>query len=317
MTFVSINPSAGCTVGATIDCNIGALAAGASITYSLVGNIPAATPAGTVFSNTANVTSANDPNSENDSSTTALTVSSVDMGVVKSAPATAVAGTTMSYTVTMTNNGPDAAINARFADPLPPGTTFVSVVQNTGPASFCSGPGIGTQGTVSCSIGVMGGGVSAQFTINVGVGNVASITNTATVSSDSFDPNSMNNSSSASTTVTQTADLSITKTAPATAIAGTNITYTLSVANGGPSSASTVALTDNLPASVTFVSMTAPAGWATNTPAVGSTGTITLEVRDESILPDRDSSQLHGRSQSRERNARGLDHKHGNRSLGR
>src|SRR5207245_9911066 len=63
------------------------------------------------------------------------------------------------------------------------------------------------------------------------------------------------------------ADLSVTKTdSPDPASAGGNLTYTLTVTNGGASDAISVTLTDPLPANTTFVSLTAPAGWAATVP---------------------------------------------------
>src|SRR5439155_21480552 len=71
------------------------------------------------------------------------------------------------------------------------------------------------------------------------------------------------------------ADLAITKTSPASASIGSNISYTVVVTNNGPSAAASVALADTLPAGTTFVSLSAPAGWTATTPAVGGTGTVT------------------------------------------
>ena len=72
------------------------------------------------------------------------------------------------------------------------------------------------------------------------------------------------------------ADLSVTKTGgPNPVTAGGNITYAIGVANGGPSAAASVSLTDTLPANTTFVSFAAPAGWVSTTPSVGGTGTVT------------------------------------------
>src|SRR5260370_632429 len=50
------------------------------------------------------------------------------------------------------------------------------------------------------------------------------------------------------------ADLSITKTAPATVVAGNQLTYTITVTNNGPSNATNVIVTDTLPAGVNFLS---------------------------------------------------------------
>ncbi|HEU5101743.1 MAG TPA: DUF11 domain-containing protein, partial [Roseiflexaceae bacterium] len=57
------------------------------------------------------------------------------------------------------------------------------------------------------------------------------------------------------------ADLSITKTsAPNPATAGANLTYKLTIANAGPSTASNVKVTDTLPAGVAFISVTPSQG---------------------------------------------------------
>jgi uncharacterized repeat protein (TIGR01451 family) len=56
------------------------------------------------------------------------------------------------------------------------------------------------------------------------------------------------------TTVTPVADVGIGKSGPASVLAASNVVYTISVTNFGPSSASGVVVTDSLPATVTFVS---------------------------------------------------------------
>ena len=72
------------------------------------------------------------------------------------------------------------------------------------------------------------------------------------------------------------ADLSVTTSdAPDPVSAGGTITYTLTVANAGPSVASGVQVTDVLPLAATFVSAIGPAGWTLTTPAVGASGTVT------------------------------------------
>ena len=284
MTFVSWNPNPGpmtCTTpapggGGTINCSTAVMAAGASFTYTLVGQIPTGTPSGTVFSNTATISSSNDPNTENNSGTDAVTVSLVDVSVTKIGPATVTAGNPVTYTITVSNGGPDIAMNVVMNDPLPAGTTFISLLQNSGPTATCSTPGAGANGTVTCGIPQLNSGASAQFTLVVSVGNVTSITNTASVTTDSFDTNTANNTSSVTTTVTPSADLAVTKTdTPDPVLAGNNITYTINVTNNGPSDATSVSLTDAIPASTTFVSFTAPAGWMSTTPAVGATGNVT------------------------------------------
>lgn len=76
------------------------------------------------------------------------------------------------------------------------------------------------------------------------------------------------------------ADLAVTKSGPATIIAGNNITYAVTVANNGPFDAQSVTLSDTLPVGTTFVSEaqnTGPAFTCTN-PAVGGTGSVSCAI---------------------------------------
>jgi uncharacterized repeat protein (TIGR01451 family) len=67
----------------------------------------------------------------------------------------------------------------------------------------------------------------------------------------------------------------VAKLGPATAQAGGNVSYALAVANGGPSDAQAVDLSDTIPANTTFVSMAQNSGpaFSLTTPGVGGTGT--------------------------------------------
>lgn len=83
------------------------------------------------------------------------------------------------------------------------------------------------------------------------------------------------------------ADLSITKTTPpGHTFVGSNVTYTITVANGGPDAAGLVTVTDTIPAGSTFVSATASQGTCSQAAGVvtcnlgslasGASATITL-----------------------------------------
>ena len=74
------------------------------------------------------------------------------------------------------------------------------------------------------------------------------------------------------------ANLSITKTGPATVGAGGTVAYVLTAQNLGPTDAQFVAVSDTLPANTTFVSLSSPAGWSCVTPAVGGTGVVTCSA---------------------------------------
>jgi uncharacterized repeat protein (TIGR01451 family) len=84
---------------------------------------------------------------------------------------------------------------------------------------------------------------------------VAALTATATAGSTTTDPNGANNTDTEATTVTTSADLSLTLSdAPDAVTAGTNLTYTATISNAGPSDAIGVSVTLQLPAGTTFVS---------------------------------------------------------------
>jgi uncharacterized repeat protein (TIGR01451 family) len=131
--------------------------------------------------------------------------STADIGVFKQVNAAqSFADRDVTYTITVTNAGPDAAANATLTDMLPGDMTFVSL---SNPAGWsCSTPVVGSGGTIICtnaSLAVTNGQV---FTL---AGHIPSGTldgtdyfNTATVSTSTQDFNNENDSSSADTTVT-------------------------------------------------------------------------------------------------------------------
>ena len=208
-----------------------------------------------------------------------------DLVMSKTAPASAAADTDITYTLTVINLGTDDTSpgNTTVSDPLPAGVTFVSV---TPPGGWtCSNPAVGLNGTVSCSntATALVAGTSATITI---VGHIAPATppgsvlnNTATVN-DPTDPTTENNSATAGTVVSggTSADLVVTKAAPTTIQPGQNITYTFTAGNNGPDDAASASLTDTLPGTETFVSLSAPAGWSCTTPSVGSGGTVNCSI---------------------------------------
>jgi uncharacterized repeat protein (TIGR01451 family) len=98
---------------------------------------------------------------------------------------------TLTYTVVATNNGPNAAPDARLIDTLPAGVTFV------GASAGC----IHSAGQVDCAVGTLAPGASATVTITVTPKAQGVITNTASVGSSAPDPNRSNNTATTETTV--------------------------------------------------------------------------------------------------------------------
>ena len=94
-------------------------------------------------------------------------------------------GDTITFTVTLTNNGPDDATGVRVADLLPPGLTFVSA--NPSQGIYLPASGVWIVGTVTT-------GAPQTLVLTVRVDTPDAQTNTATISAaDQFDPNTGNN----------------------------------------------------------------------------------------------------------------------------
>lgn len=282
MTFVSFTqdsgPTMACTPGATTTCTAATFPSGGTAVFTLVGHIPPGTQSGTSFTNTATIgTKTSDPNPDNDTSSTTLVVQTADVSITKTGPPTANAGTNVSYVITVTNGGPDFANDVSMSDNIPPGSTFFSLTQDTGPPTFCTTPIAGSGGTVTCTfLSPVPNGTTAQFTLVTTIGPGPTVNNTATVTTTSGDPDPNDNSSTATTTVTTTVDVSVTKgAAPPTVANGSNITYTIVVNNAGPSPAPNVTLADSIPANTTFVSLnqSGPA-FSCTTPSAGGTGSV-------------------------------------------
>jgi uncharacterized repeat protein (TIGR01451 family) len=283
-TFNCTNPSVGS--GGTVSCTIATLANGASATFTIVYKVSGTVPNGTMITNSATGSSTTaDPNPNNNTGTSTATAGvSADLSVNNTGAASVNAGSNITYTVTVVNNGPSDAQSVMLSDTVPTNTTFVSGMQTTGPAFTCMNPSVGSGGTVSCSIATLANGASASFTIvnKVGstVANGTMITNSATGSSTTADPNPNNNTGTSTAFVGASADLSVTKTGPATANASNNITYTVSVTNNGPSDAQSVMLSDSAPTNTTFVSemQTVGPAFTCMNPSVGGTGAVSCSI---------------------------------------
>ena len=174
-----------------------------------------------------------------------------DLGVSKTVSnASPAEGDTITYTVTVLNNGPSDATGVTIDDTLPGGLTFVSSAPSQG--TYSSGLGVWTVGTIAS-----GSTATLEITATVDAGtSLSTITNTASVdNADVTDPDPSNNSGSVDLTVSL-AGLEIVKSSDATGPVepGQTITYTLDITNTGTSLMGGISVEDPVPAGTTFVS---------------------------------------------------------------
>ncbi len=290
-TFVSVAATGG-TGGWTcapssISCSIGTFAAGASTTFTVVVNVNNTTPSGTLITDTANVSSSTtDPNPTSNVATATVVVATAgqaDLAVTKiGTPNPVLAGNTITYTITVTNNGPATATGVSLVDTLPANTTFTSITASPAGSWNCST--FSTTG--KCTNASLATGTTT-FTllmkVNSGTAPGTVITNTATVSSSTPDPYSGNNTAATTSVVASPtqADVAIVKTAsPEPVEQGTSLTYTLQVTNNGPAVAQNLLVTDPLPTEVTFDSVSIPASQGTCSQAAG---TVTCNISSLSV----------------------------------
>ena len=125
--------------------------------------------------------------------TAALTA---DLAVTKSgSPDPVLLGQNITYTVTVTNNGPGSATTVTATDTLPAGVTFVSAVASQGSC-------VESVGVVTCNLGDIANGANVTVTIVVTAAQTGSKTNNVSVSAVSpTDPVPANDTASEITTV--------------------------------------------------------------------------------------------------------------------
>ena len=268
-TLVSATPSAGTWAAPT--WTIGNLANGASQTLTVVATVKSTGS----YANTATITGTQyDPTSSNNTSTsTPVPLPVADLAVVKtSSSATPAVGSNVTFTITATNNGPLAATGVKVVDNLPSGYTFVSATPSTG-----------TWAAPNWTIGNLANGASATMTIVATVKSTGTYANTATISGTQTDPTTGNNTSTVTPVPVAAADLAVVKAVNnATPNVGSNVTFTITATNNGPSAATGVTVNDALPSGYTFVSATPSSGtWSAPNWTIGNLangGSATLSI---------------------------------------
>ena len=201
-------------------------------------------------------------------------------------------GSEITFIITVTNDGPDAATGVEVTDLLPSGFNFVL---------FSSTAGTYNNTTGLWTIGTMANGVTETLLIDAIVNETGDYTNIAEISAtDVLDPDSESNNDDGDqseddednvvvTPVDAMADLSLSKTVVDNDImpnVGDEITFQITVSNAGPDDATGVEVIDLLPAGFDFILFSATSGtynevtglWTVGTIASGSSQTLFIDV---------------------------------------
>ena len=293
LTFVSASPAASYNASTGV-WTAGSVASGGMKMLDIVATVGGAGP----YTNVAQVTASdqsdpdsqpgnNDP-SEDDQGSATVGGTAIDLSVTKTVmPHTIRAGENATYTVTVRNDGSLAATGVVLSDVLPSGLTFVS--DNPSGAYNMAGS--------DWAVGDVPIGASRTLIVEVTAATDGSFANTAQVSAanepdlDSTpgnnDPNE-DDQDSALLTVTPLADLSVTKTVDdSSPVVGSNVVFTITVTNDGPSDATGVEVTDPAVIGLDYVSDTPSQGafdpmtgvWTVGAIASGGSKTLQLTAR--------------------------------------
>ncbi|MBQ4822934.1 DUF11 domain-containing protein, partial [Aquimarina sp. MMG016] len=281
VTYVSDTPSVGTYDDATGDWVIGTIINGDTISLDIIATVDAGT-SGDTINNVITVTlEQDDPDLTNNDLEEEITVrNDADLVISKTVNnSTPNEGETITYTITVTNNGAAQATALVVNDPLPAGVTYSSDVPSQGSYAPASG---------NWDIGTLDNGDTATLDIlaSVDVGTSGdTINNIITVTLEQDDPDLTNNDLEEEIIVGNDADLVISKTVNnSTPNEGDIVTYTITVTNNGAAQATALVVNDPLPVGVTYVSDTPSVGtyddangdWVIGT--LDSGDTITLDI---------------------------------------
>jgi uncharacterized repeat protein (TIGR01451 family) len=250
-SFVTATSIGVCTPsGSTVTCNLGSLSANQSVNISLQLNAPNLA----TISNSASVTATEfDPNTANNNTGNAFTTvfQAANLSITNTASSNPVnAGSPLSFAIVVSNGGPDVSGTLSLTNTFPSGVTsftFSGAGWNCAPLS-------GNIATCTNPSSLPSGASWPALTLTMAAPASGPAVDSATVTAGTGDPNTGNNTASQSVTILAQADLSITKTGPASSTAGSPLVYTITVTNNGPSDASSVSVADPTPAGATFVS---------------------------------------------------------------
>ncbi|MBL0737573.1 DUF11 domain-containing protein [Flavobacterium sp. GN10] len=284
-TFTGSTISTGTYDTATGIWTVGNLVTGDSETLQIVAQV---NPTG-IYTNTAEITAANlpDPDStpnngittEDDYGevTTTPVPTSADLSLTKTVSNTApLVGSQVTFSIEVTNSGPQEANGVAVTDLLPSGYAYVSYSATTG--SYNPLTGVWTVGNMP---------VSDSYTLQItaSVNATGNYTNSSEITASSQpDPDSTPNNGvtteddyaeATTTPIPASADLSLTKTVSnPTPLVDSLVTFEIIVTNSGPQNATGVQVTDLLPSGYQFNAYTISQGTYNSATGLWNVGTL-------------------------------------------
>ncbi|MSP13758.1 MAG: DUF11 domain-containing protein [Chloroflexi bacterium] len=276
--FVSAAAGQGsCSAGNPVICHLGNLARGTHTTITVV-VIPLED--GPITNSAVVAGREIDPHLDNSSTTQITQVTpAADLGITKFAtPNPVIMEKTLTYTLLITNYGPSTATHVIITDRLPAAMMLLSARPDQGACAAVD--------MLVCQLGVLAKGKGTKIIVNMTPSAPGVAFNTATVAGSEIDPDWTNNSATANTVVNGLADLSIAKMGtPDPVTTGNPLTYRIVVTNNGPALANNVRVTDTLPSSVTFGSVSTSQGNCSGTRTIicdlgslGNTASATITI---------------------------------------
>ena len=186
-------------------------------------------------------------------------------------------GGLVTYTIRVTNHGPDTAEVLDVYDVVTQGSrAFVSATATQGTVTPEAPPPALLPGATAparlWTLATLPVGATETLTLVERVTSLGPLANTAATDAGlHVDPSLANNVASATVEVQPVADIAVTKrVSPATPQVGETVTFTVTATNRGPNDATGVQISDGLPAGLTLLAATPSQG--TYDPATGRVG---------------------------------------------
>lgn len=265
--------------------NVGSLAVSASATLNIVATVDTTEPVQNVARIAGQTPLDTDP-SDNSATVTVMAPRSADLALSMSVSSpTVLVGGSVTYTLTVTNNGDDPAYGLDVTESFP-------TLPALNPTSFVASQGVYNPATGLWNLASLGSGGTATLALTFTAPNMAgALTNNGNAGAGESDPNTANNMASATTTVLSPSLVTNSKSVSGSFLEGGTITYTIVLTNtaafdqqNNPGDE----FTDVLPAQLTLVSASATTGTAvatvgTNTVtwngAVPAGGSVTITIQ--------------------------------------